>query len=88
MTKHSLYQSQSRYEKATVLQKTASGYQRNINELKRKLSAIYTSNRLRKHQIRLFSRAVDKSITEGKLTKEWWNQFLPRKKTTMQELGL
>ena len=88
MTKHNLWKSKTRYAKATELQKLTSGYQRRINALQARIQKLWRINLLRKHQISLFSKAVDKSIAEGNLTKEWWKPFLPRKKDVVKEFKL
>ena len=85
-SKHSLYRSKRRWEKASSESKSVSSFQRKINFLKRDMKVVSLSNRLKKMQLTNFSKFVDYLLEHNKTNKEDIKKFLTTKKQAIEEL--
>lgn len=83
---HSLYESKSRWKKASAESKSVSSLHRRINNLKKCLDEVYTSNKLKKMQLTNFSNLIDYLMERDKINKEEIKKFLTTKKEAIEEL--
>lgn len=86
VSKHSLYKSERRWEKASSESKSVSSFQRKVNFLKKDLKAVSLSNKLKKMQLTNFSNLVDYLMKHNKTNKEDIKKFLTTKKQAIEEL--
>ncbi len=59
---------------------------KDINRIRKTAEAQSRINTLRKHQIKLFNKLIEKLVREGKLKREELKPYMPKKKQAEKEL--
>lgn len=77
-SKHSIYKKDTRWEKASEIDKTRSTYQRKINIFNRRIRGMHLRARAKNIVLRKHAELFHKLVSEGIVSKEYLKPYLPR----------
>ena len=66
--------------------KTSSSLMKDINRIRKTAEKQTRMNILRKHQIRLLNKFIEKLLKEGRISKEELREYMPKKKESERRL--
>ena len=66
--------------------KTSSSLMKDINRIRKTAEKQTRMNILRKHQIRLLNKFIEKLLKEGRISKEELREYMPKKKESERSL--
>jgi hypothetical protein len=78
--RHSIYKKQSRWNKATEVEKTRSSFQRKINNRDKEIAKLVFRSKCDQYTLKKHGELFNKLVTEGLVSKEYCKPYLPRKK--------